>query len=324
MSEIIRVIKDENYTVMSNIHLRDSNISLQAKGLMSLVLSFPPNWKYTIKGLETYATNGRDSFSTTLNELEHNYYLYRERERNERGQLKDNIYIFYENPKQNPRYEDKSAKKADTQSKSRTMNTPLCENSTISKTVKGKYNVQGSQSVPPITAFPEQEQPAQENPTLLNTNIVNTKRLNTDISSSSEIVTVKIDDDEIKRMIGYSNLVTLYSQKQVDEIFFILSDIFKLNSRSVRINGNSVSTADVKTEMSKLEVKHIRYVLDCVTEQTGIRNRRAYILTALYNARRNFDMFESADTTDSGGHSYDLNEIEQYALNFGMETLKVQ
>lgn len=83
---------------MSNLHLQDSKISLKAKGLLSIVLSLPDNWDYTIAGLLHFAKDGRDSFRSTLQELEKHGYLVRERVRNESGQLKSNSYTFYENP----------------------------------------------------------------------------------------------------------------------------------------------------------------------------------------------------------------------------------
>ena len=48
---VIRVEKNKNYTVMSNVHLRDKALSLKAKGLLSLILSLPDDWQYNVKGL---------------------------------------------------------------------------------------------------------------------------------------------------------------------------------------------------------------------------------------------------------------------------------
>ena len=48
---VFKIHKDENYTVMSNIHLKDSRLSLKAKGLLSVMLSLPENWDYSINGL---------------------------------------------------------------------------------------------------------------------------------------------------------------------------------------------------------------------------------------------------------------------------------
>lgn len=100
MSIVCRVEKDRNFTVMHNFHLRDKNISNKAKGLLSLVLSLPEDWDYSVKGLVTLSSDGYDSIKTTLKELEASGYLVRERNRDEYGHLKEMIYCFYELPQQ--------------------------------------------------------------------------------------------------------------------------------------------------------------------------------------------------------------------------------
>ena len=58
---VFRIEKTRNYTVMSNYHLRDMSLSLKAKGLLSLMLSLPENWDYTMKGLARICKDGIDS-----------------------------------------------------------------------------------------------------------------------------------------------------------------------------------------------------------------------------------------------------------------------
>lgn len=73
------------YTPMSNRHLRDINLSLKAKGLLSLMLSLPENWDYSAKGLATLCHEGRDSVESGLKELEREGYLLRKRLRSPNG-----------------------------------------------------------------------------------------------------------------------------------------------------------------------------------------------------------------------------------------------
>lgn len=87
---VIRIQKTENYTVMSNHHLRNLNMSLKAKGLMSLMLSLPPEWDYSIGGLVAICKESHTSIRSALRELEENNYLMRERKNNEKG------YFIYE------------------------------------------------------------------------------------------------------------------------------------------------------------------------------------------------------------------------------------
>jgi uncharacterized phage protein (TIGR02220 family) len=66
---VIRVEKTKNYTVMSNYHLRDKNLSLKAKGLLSVMLSLPEDWDYTIKGLVAILKESSLSVESALKEL---------------------------------------------------------------------------------------------------------------------------------------------------------------------------------------------------------------------------------------------------------------
>ena len=94
---VIRVQKTDNYTVMSNHHLRNINMSLKAKGLMSLMLSLPPTWDYSIGGLVAICKESHTSIRNALKELEENQYLIRERKNNEKGYFTYE-YILYEIP----------------------------------------------------------------------------------------------------------------------------------------------------------------------------------------------------------------------------------
>lgn len=92
-----RVEKNKNYTVMSNIHLRDKNLSYKAKGLLSFMLSLPDDWDYSINGLECLSKEGKKAVRSAIKELEENKYLVRERNHLENGRF-DYDYIIYEMP----------------------------------------------------------------------------------------------------------------------------------------------------------------------------------------------------------------------------------
>ena len=98
---VFRIEKTRDYTVMSNHHLRDMSLSLKAKGLLSLMLSLPENWDYTMKGLARICKDGIDSISGGIRELEEHGYLIRERVRGANGQLGSIEYTILEQPKAN-------------------------------------------------------------------------------------------------------------------------------------------------------------------------------------------------------------------------------
>lgn len=93
---VIRTIKNENYTTMCNTHLRDKNLSLKAKGLLSMMLSLPDKWHYSVKGLECICKESKNTINSVLNELEDNNYLVRRR-RYCNGKISEWEYIIFEN-----------------------------------------------------------------------------------------------------------------------------------------------------------------------------------------------------------------------------------
>ena len=95
---VIRVEKTKNYTVMSNVHLRDKALSLKAKGLLSLILSLPDEWEYSIKGLAAISKEGRDGINSGLQELESAGYLVRKPLRGAHGHFGQVEYVIYETP----------------------------------------------------------------------------------------------------------------------------------------------------------------------------------------------------------------------------------
>ena len=95
---VVRVHKNANFTVMSNYHFKEKKMSLKAKGLLSLMLSLPDDWNYSISGLVTLSKDGKDSVMSALAELEEFGYLVRNRTTNDKGQFSGIEYNIYEQP----------------------------------------------------------------------------------------------------------------------------------------------------------------------------------------------------------------------------------
>lgn len=100
---ILRTVKNKNYTCMGNYHLRDKNLSLKAKGLLSIILSLPEDWDYSAKGLETLSADKNTAVRNALKELEENCYLIRERVYKD-GKISDWEYIIFESKEQYETY----------------------------------------------------------------------------------------------------------------------------------------------------------------------------------------------------------------------------
>ncbi|HIR48801.1 MAG TPA: helix-turn-helix domain-containing protein [Candidatus Faecimonas gallistercoris] len=94
---VFKIEKNNNYTVMSNYHLRDKNLSYKAKGLLSFMLSLPEDWDYSLAGLCKISKEGRDGIRSILKELQEHHYLEIEKVRGNKGYFEYN-YLIYEVP----------------------------------------------------------------------------------------------------------------------------------------------------------------------------------------------------------------------------------
>ena len=90
---VFRVERTQNYTVMSNYHLRDRRLSLKAKGLLSLMLSLPEDWDYTLSGLARISLEGKDAIRAAVVELEQAGYVQRRQTTDKAGKFSSNEYI---------------------------------------------------------------------------------------------------------------------------------------------------------------------------------------------------------------------------------------
>ena len=140
---VFRVEKTNDYTVMCNHHLKNRALSLKAKGLLSLMLSLPDDWDYTLKGLAHISLESIDAIRKAIGELENEGYITRSRERDEQGKLRGTEYIIREQPI----------------SEKPTLENPTLDNPILEKPTLGK--------------------PTLENPTQLNNNKLNKNKPST-------------------------------------------------------------------------------------------------------------------------------------------------
>ena len=275
---VFRVEKTKDFTVMSNHHLRNTELSLKAKGLLSLMLSLPEDWAYTTKGLAHLCRDGVDSITTALKELERHGYLTRQRLRNENGQLGDIEYTIHEKP------------------------------------VTGVKQGVSPKRENPRQAKPEQAEPEQENPAQLNTNPQKTKKSKTDISRTHQSIYPEEPEtagcqDGIDRMdmaeayrgiikenIEYDFLVPRYGQERMDETVELMLETVLSRRPYIRIAGDDFPREVVRSRFLKINSDHLEYVFDCIDKNvTKVNNIKAYLLAALYNAPATMDSYYRAE-----------------------------
>ena len=184
MANVVRVIKNSNYTTLSNYHFRDRRLSWKAKGLLSTMLSLPDNWNYTIEGLATLAGDGIKSTNSGLAELEKNGYLTRKQLRDENGHFAMTEYTIFEEPVVEVTKETNASDgQEDIMQLKEEKDVPLCQNGQTADNT----------AFQPLCPKRQTEKRFSEKGMLLNT-----KELNINNKSSSRKINQKAEEEERK------------------------------------------------------------------------------------------------------------------------------
>lgn len=269
---VFRIERTKDYTVMSNHHLRNHELSLKAKGLLSMMLSLPDDWNYTTRGLAKICKEGVDAIGSALRELETAGYVVRHQLRDRQGRISDTEYVIYEQP--HPKNPD----------------TPRPDTAS------------------PDTENPDMEKPDTENPSELNIKKSNTQKSITHRSSTDSIPfreTAAAQPPErkgrdvmpVSEIENYRNLIlenieydylcrefSLY-REDLDEIVELMVETVCAKRKTTRIAGSDFPHEIVRSRFLKLTSEHIRFVMGCMKKNTtDVRNMKQYLLTALFNA----------------------------------------
>lgn len=266
---VYRVNKNRGYTVMANYHLRDKTLSLKAVGLLSKMLSFNDGWQFSTKGLSAICKEGPDAVLAALRELEDAGYLVRHQSRDEKGRMSSMVFEIYEKPQ------------------------------------TGLPDTEKPHTEKPDTDNPFTGKPCTENPAQLNTNQVITNERNNSLRNYQSINLDGMDrmderseyEEIIKENLDYDILCQdpKFDKDRFREIMDIMLDAVCSTAPTIRINGEDMPQQVVKSRFLKLNSSHIEYVLEAMSKNpSDIRNIRAYLLTALYNASLTIDNYYSA------------------------------
>ena len=289
---VFRVERNAGYTVMSNHHLRNKNLTLKAKGLLSQMLSLPEDWDFTLAGLSYINREKIDAIREAIRELEKAGYIVRSRERDEKGRLRGADYVIYEQPQQP------------------TSDLPTLENPTLDK---------------PTLEKPTLENPTQINKDILNTNLPKKDKSITDLSNTDSIPilspspspfgedaaepterkgkeaatesAVEIYREIIKDNIDYDILLhdNKYDKDRIDEILDLILETICTARKTLRIAGDDYPAELVKSKFLKLNSSHIEFVLDCMKQNTTkVRNIKQYLRAVLFNAPSTIDNYYTA------------------------------
>ena len=264
---VFRIERTRDYTVMSNHHLRNANLSLKANGLLSMMLSLPEDWNYTTRGLAKICKEGVDAIGVALRELEAAGYIVRHKLRDRQGRISDTEYVIYEQPQ---------LRKPDTDS-------PDTENPYMDKPDTEKpaeLNIEKSNTQKSIThgsstdSIPFRETAAARPP----------ERKGRDAMSVSEMESYR---DLILENIEYDHLCREFTtyREDLDEIVELMVETVCAKRKTTRIAGSDFPHEVVRSRFLKLDSSHIEFVMECLRNNTTeIRNMKQYLLAVLFNA----------------------------------------
>ena len=284
---VFRVDKKNNYTIMSNHHLRNHDLSLKAKGLLSQMLSLPEDWDYTLKGLSLINRESVDAIRTAVWELEKAGYIVRRQERGSGGKMGDMVYTIYEQP-QPPTSPE--------------LDLPVLENPT---------------PVNPTSVVPSPGEPLSGNPTQINKDITSPDVPKKDLSITdtsnpyqsnppTPMQAFSLRDEgydgmgyeeakeTVKENIEYDCLLSdpKQNRERLDEVVDLIAETLCSRKQYIVIAGDEYPAELVKEKLLKINASHIEYVFDCLNQNTTyIRNIKKYMLASLFNAPSTIDSY---------------------------------
>ena len=264
---VFRVERNSGYTVMSNHHLRNKELTLKAKGLLSQMLSLPEDWDYTLAGLSHINRESIDAIRTAVWELEKAGYILRRQGRDEKGKMTAIEYTIYEQPQ--PMLENPTQLNKD---RSRT---------NLPKKEKSITDLSNTDSFPILSPDPSPCRAAPE-------------RKGTEAFKQSA---VDIYREIIMENIEYDTLTQnpKMDKERLDEIVDLMLETVCSARKTLRIAGDDYPAELVKSKFLKLNSSHIEFVMDCMRENTTkIRNIKQYLRAVLFNAPSTIDNYYTA------------------------------
>lgn len=246
---VFRVERTGDYTVMSNHHLKNRALSLKAKGLLSLILSLPDDWDYTLRGLAYISLESVDSVRKAVTELENEGYITRTRTRDEQGRLRGTEYIIREQPVSEEPISEKPVSEK-----------PILENPTLDK--------------------PAQAKPTLENPTQLNINIYNKNK-----SSVYEEINQSNQSKEAAELIEILQKCELEDfEKKTAQM---LEDAVRVlyYKQSIKLSGAVLPQAEIRRLLRRVDRDTLIDAVEVLRYNEGtVQNPQGYLYSVILNA----------------------------------------
>ena len=262
---VFRIERTRDYTVMSNHHLKNQKLSLKAKGLLSMMLSFPDEWNYSERGLAAICKEGVDAIHSAIKELENARYMERHQLRGPGGRIVDTEYVIFEKPRElnmpPPDPEDPHPDSSETAEPG--MVIPV-----ESSTQKSSTQQTSTQELKIQSFTPHHNDSGEDRLT----------------DGSEQLM-------EIREQIEYKSLREQFRKEQLDELVELMLEVQMNQGKMIRFGqNNEYPTSYVQGRFAKIGREHIEKVLDGVNENTtAVKNTRSYLMSALFNSVSTLD-----------------------------------
>ena len=246
---VFRVERTHDYTVMSNHHLKNRALSLKAKGLLSLMLSLPDDWDYTLQGLAHISLEKVDAIRKAITELENEGYITRTRERDEQGRLRGTEYIIREQP---------------------ISEKPTLEKPTLENPILGK----------PTLDKPTQAKPTLENPTQLNKNIYNKNKssMYEEIPQSNQ----SKEETELTEILQNCELKSFESKtaQMLESAVRVL-----YYKQSIKLSGAVLPQSEIRNLLRKVNRDTLIDAVEVLRHnENEVQNPQGYLYSVILNA----------------------------------------
>lgn len=275
---VIQSDRRGGYTVMDNHHLRDRELSLKAKGLLSQMLSLPPQWRFTVAGMAAINRECKDTIRRIFQELEARGYLVRCQTVTE-GRFGESEYLIYERPVEQAQEQLEEPAREGTEEKTPTEHPPAKKRETKKSSTKispTKNSPTKKSSTKNATQLKKEERKKEK-----------TMPEGRKERSSQEEEALRLEKEKFFENLEYEALFWEFPRQGelIREMGSVLWDTLQSRGDRVRVGGEELSRSRVVGRLRGLGPDHLRYVLRRVTE-TGstVGNMRQYLLTSLYNA----------------------------------------
>lgn len=278
LTNIVRVQKNKDYTVINNASINDQRLSWKAKAIHVFMLSKPDNWTFYNEEIMKWATDGKDSFNSGLKELKKYGYVKKERRQGKDGKF-DWVTVVYEVPQsqllerpekpsmENPHMDNKN--KLNQGFDNKPNDQPYMENPSMEKPCAEKPSMEKPSVENPLTG-----KPSMENPQLLSTYTPSTDSLNTNIQNTNTTNTItrnlavvespqsKANVFEFYHRNGFGLTINDITREKIVAWCDDLSDELVVYAMQIAMERNKVSWTYAEGILRKWAAKNVRTIAD--------------------------------------------------------------